>query len=293
MKKCIASLLMGFWAVAALPVAAGAKPSAGSFVLKAYGGLSHTEGGDFNSGQKGWADFYRVVLGLLSYASEGEIQAARRGPTAGAELLFRFAPRLSVGLGVGFLQASESSGVSFAPAASGLSDLEYESKTAISAAPVTVSLYYFLLSKGRIAFGVHGGLGPYLAWGYASQKLADESGYWTLDEYRVNGGGLGFHGGLAMEYALSRRLAVFAEVRGRRASFANFKGEVNMSDSTGWSESVSGRLWNERMDLGQLGSWQVFEIADTEPAGFGIADVRRTRVDFSGLSLVLGMTIRL
>ncbi|MBN2199037.1 MAG: outer membrane beta-barrel protein [Candidatus Aminicenantes bacterium] len=293
MKKRIASLVMGFLTAAALPVGVGAHASAGAFGLRIYGGLGRVEGGDFNSGQKGWADFYSLVFGLLSYSPEGGIKPARMGPNAGAELLYRFAPRLSIGLGVGFIRASETSGVSFTPAASGLSALTYEAETAISAAPVTVSLHYALPIGGRISFDVHGGLGPYLAWGAASQKLTDASGYWTLDEYRVHGGGLGFHGGLGMECALSRRLALFAEARGRWASFANFKGEVTMSDSTGWSDAVSGFLWSENVDLSPLGSWRIFEIADTEPAGFGISDVRRTRIDFSGLSLALGIVVRL
>jgi len=68
---------------------------------------------------------------------------------------------------------------------------------------------------------------------------------------------------------------------------------VALSDSTGWSESAAGLLWNESVDLGSLGSFQIFEISESEPSGAGLSEVRRARVDFSGLSLVMGVVFKL
>jgi hypothetical protein len=159
--------------------------------------------------------------------------------------------------------------------------------------PLSVSLHYFLPTRGRIGFGARAGLGPALAWGSASQRLSDETGDWTLSEYRVSGGGLSFQGGIGLEYRLGGRAALFMEARGRLAAFSNFKGEATLSDSTGWSDASSGLLWNERVDLGSLGSFQIFEISDSEPSGAGLSDVRRAQVDLSGLSLVLGVVFKL
>ncbi|OGD29553.1 MAG: hypothetical protein A2Y56_15785 [Candidatus Aminicenantes bacterium RBG_13_63_10] len=293
MKKLIAFLSMSFFAAAMLPVAAGAQSSNGSLGLKAYGGPSCIGGGDFNSGQKGWADFYGIIFGLLTYSSAGEIKPVDLGLNFGGEAIYRFSPALGIGLGFGLIQASKTSEMTFTPAQAGLDVLSYEAKTQLNAAPFTLSAYYFPPLKGKMSFFIQAGLGPCLAWGYASQRMSDEDGGWTLNEIKAHGGGVGFHGGIGLEYELGRRLAFFAEVRGRLASFANFKGEADISDNTGWSESVSGLLWNERVDLGSLGSVETIEVSDSEPTGSGVSDAWRTRINFSGVSFVLGVVFRL
>lgn len=272
---------------------AEAREPLGEIRLRAYGGLSGLGGGDFNSGQRGWADFYCAVFGLLSYVPDGDIKPVRMGWDLGSEAIYKFSSSLGVGFGAGFLRAARTSDMAFTPSRAGLDVLKYEAGTVLSAVPLTVSLHYFLPSKGRIGIGAQAGLGPTLAWGCASQRLSDGAGNWTLNEYRVRGGGLGFLAGLGLEYELSGRLALFLEARGRLAAFTNFKGDVAVSDSTGWSDSASGLLWSERVDLGSLGSWNIFEISETEPAGTGLAEVRRARIDFSGISLVLGVVFKL
>ncbi|MBM3297066.1 MAG: hypothetical protein FJY83_05630 [Candidatus Aminicenantes bacterium] len=292
MKKIIGVLAVGLWA-ALWPSAAGAQSAAEALTLKAYFGANCLDGGEFNSGQKGWAEFYEIIFGLLSYAAGSEVRPAEFGLTGGGEVFYRIGRSLRAGLGVGVIQSSQKSDIAFTPAAAGREPLTYTAETRMIAVPVTVNLYYFLPAKGRLAFGVHAGLGPHPAWGYASQRLSETSGDWTLNEFKVQGGGLGFQGGLGLEYVLSRGLAFTLEARGRYAVFSNFKGDVVKSDSSGWTSSVGGLLWNERLDLGALGSVDILDVSETKPSGSVMSDVRRTRVDFSGVSLILGVVFRI
>ena len=292
MKKLFSVCAVLLLLLAVLPSPAKAQYASGQFGFRLYGGLNYLSGGDLNASMKGWSEFYTWAWGVLLYSTTNKFKAANLGMNFGGDFIYQFNPSMGVGLGVGYLQASSTSNIHYDWITTAAPDIDEIYEVRASAIPIKASFYYFLPSAGSIGINFHAGLGYYLATAYARYH-AQVLTAWEQNIYdNMPGGGLGFHGGIGLEFKVSPMIGIFAEAQGRYAAFSNFEGDALYTNSGGASTTTTGQAWT----FDATGSGHTFTlslITNTQPSGAGISNVRRTKVDFSGVSLVVGLIIRL
>jgi hypothetical protein len=199
----------------------------------------------------------------------------------GGEIIYQFSPAIGVGLGVGYLSASKESTMTYSPP---VANVDFYWKGSPSAIPITANFYYFVPAGGSLKFYFNLGLGYYIA----KANFLHHS--WFLAPFRwdakTSGGGLGFHGGVGLEFDFNPTFGLIFELKGRYASFSNFNGDVIWTFPAGGTPSTeTGDLWAVEVD-GKTWLW----ISASTPAG---DNPRQAKVDFSGFSAVIGFVIHI
>jgi hypothetical protein len=292
MKKLVVVCSIVFLLLFLLPSSAKAQYDTSRFAFKFYGGLNYLAGADLNASFEGWSQFWGFVWGLLTYSTSNTFNGANLGMTFGGDFIFQFTPSMGVGLGVGYLQASRKNDISYTSIIPGMPPLDETYEVKASAIPIKASFYYFLPTSGMIGVNLNAGVGYYLATGYGLYRV-EIPGTWEQNVYdNFPGGGIGFHGGVGLEFKLSPMIGIFLEGQGRYAAFSNFEGDAVATDSGGGSFTNNGKLWT--YDLTGAGhTWTLSDVDTTAPSGVGISNVRQSKIDFSGFSLVVGIIVRL
>lgn len=171
--------------------------------------------------------------------------------------------------------------------------------------PVKLGMYYNFPIISRINVFSTAGIGYYSASISNYRKFHEivspplESywmwEYWKTD-YKAN---LGFHGGIGLEYSLTKNIALVLEVQGRYVKIKNLKGFIQSEDShsIGRISKRTGYLWSYKISAWDFGSYYNLDIREEPPSGFipeiSISEVRKATIDLSGYSMRIGLRIRL
>ena len=277
--------------LAAACLAAASVLGAQDFSFKLTGGASYATLGDFAKGLSGQSDYLRD-----EYLAGGDFKAPALGFGGSAEIVFHFRPNLGLGLGAGFFRHSAAGTMTYD--VSFISVQETTTPT-VQVVPLTLNLHYYLPAGPALTVDLWAGGGYYLSWlswDYRfDTSLLGFSGY---DLYAFKGvkGGIGFQGGLGLEYALGPGLALVLNVSGRYASIGDWSGD--------WSEEGGGDFW-EYADSGTgHAAWafdweyggrtyaQILFQAD-EPAAPAFSNVRPAKLDLTGVTASIGIRIRI
>jgi hypothetical protein len=257
-----------------------------SFSLKLYGGLNYLMGGDLNEGLKSMNDYYARYFWYYGLTkSGGDYKPVHLGLDGGGDIIIHITPALGIGLGAGYLQAKTESTVTFTPVAAAI-----KTTPQASALPLRLELYLTLPAGAFANFNIHAGLGYYLTkMSYNFRTSA--AGGWAQYGIKAEANGLGFQGGIGLEFKFSPVLSLFLEAQGRYARIKGFKGSITVTDSLGGHASENGKLYYYRLAEVPLGVFSVILVNDTVPFGPNISDVREAKIDFSGFSAVAGFII--
>lgn len=291
-KKLKASVLSALILLAAVLVA---PPTAGAqgLALKLFGGYNYMNGGDVKDGQKGILDFYTEFFPLYGYTAHQEYKPLRDAWDVGGDLIFYFTPNIGIGLGAGYIQ-SFTGASTLAMTRPATPTTDFTSTPKVSAIPIRASLYIaFPLGTGA-SLTLHGGAAYYLAkMQYVLRAVTGSD--WEQLEFKADGKGIGFHGGIGLEVDLSSNLSFIVEGTARLANIGGFSGTNTGTGSFGgggYSVSESGTLYFYKYNHGVLGIFSDIDISDTVPSGPAYSDVREARVDFSGFSARTGILLR-
>jgi hypothetical protein len=256
------------------------------FSLKLYGGLNYLSGGELNEGLKGMTDYYAKYFWYFGLTkSGGEYNPVRMGMNFGGDFIIQITPAIGIGLGAAYLQGKSESTVTFTPVAA-----EVKAAPKASAIPLRLGIYLTLPAGPIVNINFHGGLGYYLAkMSYSFRTSA--AGDWEQYNVKADATGLGYHGGIGFEFKLSRAISLFLEGQGRSARIGGFKGSLEGTYSSGSPSSENGKLYYYKYTAGVLGTFPVIMVADTEPSGSDVSNVREAKIDFSGFSAVAGIII--
>ena len=237
---------------------------------------------------------------------EGEIKTLdNRTSHWEVELRFDLTPRIGFGIATSgpFRKHNESSVTHTYVGYAGPQITSYTFKPEIKVSyPLRSSLYYTIFSHPKINLSIGGGVGLYNA--RVSQFLRidvtspDSPTDWRewLWETKRNFS-LGLHGNVVLEYNITNRIALVAELQGRYTRISSLKGAVNSINSEGFHyEKESGTLyyftqWDFLIGA-RYASLAVWE-KPPELSVKRIEDTRKAFLDLSGHSLRVGIRIRL
>ena len=265
------------------PPAAGAAPGRISFRI--YGGGAYVSGGDLNDGLQGWADFWKANYAYQgSPYKAGAYKPVHVGFDFGGEVVFSITSRLGIGLGAEFLRAKQTTNMTFQP------DIDWTFSGEPSVVPVKLSIFYGLPAGKSFRVVLQAGLGYY----FAQARLESHRKPPRLIDYVIDSSakGLGYHGGLGLEWDLSPRFALFIEAAGRYAPISGFTGKTTVTDSSG-TGSWDGKLYYFGASASYIQSYNYIDLLAGEPGGAGLKFKREAKVDFSGLAARLGIAVRL
>jgi hypothetical protein len=251
------------------------------FGFKLGGGLAYVGGGDINAGVAGMSDFMDAILVIFGATTSGGYEAFHLGLDFDGEFMFQITPNMALGLGIGYLSASKTSTLT----GHGAATVTAEFGPKVSAIPITLNFHYLIPAGSNLNFVLHAGAGYYLA-SYTDDWLIDGV---SSEKFDMSGGGLGFHGGVGLELALSPNFALTFDVLGRFASAGGFSGDYTVGSVT----ETNGKLWYWEATPGSYGTFKLITYDTTAPSGVGIANVHEAKLDLSGFSAKIGVLIRI
>jgi len=271
----------GLWLVllfALLPMTV----EAGTISFRLHGGVSYLRGGDLNDGLQGWADYWIAEYNAYGHPYQtGAFNPIHLGGNFGGDVIFQVTPRMGIGLGTEYLMAKRTSTLTF----QGGVTWDYFGKPA--AVPAKLSVFYFLPAGKAFQVVFHAGLGYY----WAKARLESHTKSASPMDYIIDSSasGIGFHGGVGLEWTLSSHLSFLIEGAGRYASFSGFEGTTTIVGSGGWS----GKLYYCGSSAPVLAHFNYIDLLASPPSGPGFSFTREAKIDFSGFGLRVGAVVKI
>ncbi|MHB8054579.1 MAG: hypothetical protein ACYDH3_04970 [Candidatus Aminicenantales bacterium] len=265
----------------------------GGIWLKASAGLATFGGGDYNRGVVGANDLYRMIYSNVN----GVFSKLDRGLDLALEIGYPLSSRLSLGLGVGYLQTREEDTVEFdwkgGPAA--FHD-RISAKPFFQAIPLMVNIRYSL-PVWKIRLNFMAGAGTYLCRFRYDQDYRTTQFDWNYSyAFKASEAIPAVHGGLGLEVPLSRRLSFVLDVEGRFARANEIEGDWTLSGSLeGLAYSESGKnhyFWRYDFKSGDL-LYPLTSFQEFKPTNPSITGARKGRFDFGGFVASAGFRINL
>jgi len=258
--------------------------------LKLFGAYGSISGGDLYDGLKGPIDYYKQLFDSAGFGLSGDFKSFRSSWEAGGDFIFYFTPVMGVGFGASYLQtlpAKTSLTITDPPHPDATMDLAPK----VTVIPVRASLYASVPMAAGLNLSFHAGVSYYFAKAEFTWRLEQTPSFQQL-VVKAKGQGVGFHGGLGLEFKFSPSAALVLEAAGRVARISGFTGDAAATSSGGGSSSISGTLYYLKYDYGLLGIHPEVGISETEPSDPHYSDVREAVVDLSGFSLRAGFLFR-
>ena len=253
--------------------------------VKLSGGLNYFFGGDITKGTEGLYDSNADFLSSAGYSLESKTESFHNAVDISGDIIFNFTPQIGIGLGAGYISASETNTLTVSGA--GLLGLEQlRSTPKITAVPIRLGLYFSLPIHRLFAVSFNCGAALYLT----KYSLTLDKDWTNLNSiyHKTSAKGLGFHGGISFEINLTHRAVFFIEGRGRYAKVSNFKGKETDRVFAGWKyvDSVEeGVLYYLEDD-----NYPYLTILEEEPSGYKI--IRKGVFDLSGFSFRSGIRFK-
>lgn len=157
---------------------------------------------------------------------------------------------------------------------------------------IRVGIFKTLPLSARLSLVLNGGLGFYFARARAFWNISTDAEYAELLDSDVEKGGFGVHGGLGLEYKTGRFISLLVELSGRYARFSGFTG-AGSNVVNGDSLTTQGTFYYFEPLNADTGAPVYSMVSVFSEAPGGDVRVRQARIDFSGLSLRLGIAFHL
>ncbi|MCK4646415.1 MAG: hypothetical protein KAU46_09195 [Candidatus Aminicenantes bacterium] len=277
------------------------------FSIKLTGGLSYVTIGDFNSSLESLYNAFDPASEDIE-SRTGEIKKLDNfNPDWEAELRIDISPKFALGISTsGYIHQKNESSLHVSRKIINFlyTDLISIKPEVKAWTPVKLGVYYSILRTSKINFFLTGGIGLYSA-SVSEYKRLEEINFrgdlsWMWRYWEINHrAGLGFTGGIAMEYSLTKNLALVVEAQGRYARIKNLKGTMQWEQSQEgiiYEYETSGSLYNFIWDI--EGPWirphydlEIFEKLADHIIGKG--DINKAILDLSGFSWRVGIRIKL
>ncbi len=255
--------------------------------VKIAGGMSYFAEGDFERGTRGLYDSFVDLASTKGYPIEREIKSLHSSLDFSGEIIYRFTPRLGVGLGVGLVQTTKKSYFFMHEEYS--NEHTMTSVPMISSIPLKLGIYYILPFNRFFNFFLNTGAAVYFT-KYGYTRLVKLMGTEEIRQ-KASTKNLGIHGCIGLEFNFHPRGALLIEAEARYARISNFEGESLI-------RKYSPYFIDMTYDIKKKGKLYYLEgekysslsIMEQEPSGYQTA--RKAVLDLSGIVVRVGLKYR-
>jgi hypothetical protein len=276
-----------------LTVPSPAQEAPKKYNLTLSGGYGTITGGDVPTVMDGMNAKIHDLAEIAGFSVVDTLEVAKWGPELEAEFLFRPARSFGLGFGIGYLRKADDTRV--AGKLDGLAGISLDWTATYQVIPLKLSGYYFFKAGSKLAAYAKAGIGYYfgrMTYSVRIEETLPGIALWEQNDGEASAGGLGFHGGLGLEYPLSPSFSLFLEAAGRYLNLKDWSVENDYSTAWG-SESETGKFWfAEELDseLGQY--YPTLYMVEERPSDPDLRNVREAAFGFSGFALKAGVKIR-
>jgi hypothetical protein len=286
--KRILAVVFSLSVLAAAAPLPGADGPASKFQIRLYGGLSYLTGGDANDGVGGIMQGYADEYSSWGFPVSGSFSAAHLGMSFGGDFIFQITPNFGIGVGAGYMQASKESTITIVS----MGTLVVAGKPSFNALPVKLGLFFTFPMGRSMDFNFNVGGGYYIGKMTSMIRLSEGSDFEEIDN-NAKANGFGFQGGIGFDFRVASSVFLFIEAQGQMADFGKFEGTSVVSDSSGFSQTETGKLYYLEEHFSGSKLYPFIIVAATQPSGSGIFNVREAKVNFNGGQIVAGILIKL
>jgi len=278
----------------ALSISPGLAFADGKFSLRLQGGWTYLSAGDINSGTQAWFDWRKDHWDASNFG----YKPIHNGFVIGGEIVFELTPRLGIGIGGGYLKISRvSSSYLYDPEVIGLFETLGVEPT-LSTVPIQAGVLLTVPLNAKFDF--HADIGASY---YFKARYSDEwwSIIWMIDvatayvhittSAEKKNTPIGFQGGVGLEYELQHNFFLYLDARGRYARFRGWKGTSVLESNDVTPSSEQGILYYESVPM--LPDAPRLIMVQNDPPDGPDGESRQAVVDFSGVSLQVGIRIRI
>lgn len=269
-----------------------AQDSSQKFSLKLASGYGNTTGGDVQSMADGVNEVLADMAALAGFTVTDKLENVKWGAEFEGEFVFNINRKFAVSLGVEHITRTIDSMAAVELGALARLSLEWEPE--YTATPLKLSGYYYIPVGSSLKGYVKAGMGYYFA--KIKYKIREEEELLGITYYEQQDGeakdnGLGFHGGLGLEYSVSMNVAFFVEGTGRYVNLKDWDVENTHSSPAG-TYSETGKFWyaeeyNQETDK----FYETIQLYEQKPDDPGFRNVRKAEISLSGFTLRLGVKI--
>jgi outer membrane protein W len=269
--------------------------------IKLSGGLGCIAGGSINKHLR----TYDTYLSEMTDYRGGETKALHLGSDLEGEIRWKISPKFALSAGTGYFFGKNKSYFEFwgpfpfhLPFEHGQS---YIISPRIKTIPLKIGINYTFPSRSRINPFFDIGIGYYfskatLYKAHWSSCYGPEFLIFTKEEkFDLKARGFGFHGGLGVEYNLANNLALVIEVQGRYSRTRLTGRSISSIWEMAWVEEEGDLFIGERDLLGEGYGERCPDliVSQSRPSGDEFQNIRTAVLDLSGISLRVGMRIKL
>jgi hypothetical protein len=163
----------------------------------------------------------------------------------------------------------------------------FSTRPGIRAFPIRLGISYFVIPQ----IYLKGGVDYYFAHCRYFYRF-EQTEFWEEWQGEADSQGWGFTAGGGFEMEIDSRLAFFAEATGHLAKLKDFTGTNSYRDSDGSASQEDGTLYIYQGHVTEGTSYPLLFIRERKPSEAGVSDPLPATVDFSGIVLRVGFTVR-
>jgi len=273
------------------------------FSAELSGGLRYMNVGDLNTFLE---SFDNYLTDYIRYYDGGKIGTINNyGYEFEGELRLDINSKMSIGIGIGYLSRNNKSDfqtVSFFPEPPRFSLNDFILESEVKTIPLKAGIYLTLPVHPRANLVLGGGLDYFFSDVYLLiDRRLENLGEVILqsyryNEYKVNSDFFGYHGSIGLEYNLWKNMFLVLEIQGKYAKSKNLKGSreyyyywLDYGTDTGTLYIVN----TGAINFGYGTDSPALIVSPTRPSSDDFGGIREFILDFSGVSVTLGIRLRL
>ena len=248
--------------------------------------------------------FFSNLLGLMNdrdaEIQRGKVEPVHWGFEYGGDVIIHFTSRFGIGVGVSRLEASQASEI---VASNPLfSSLEFQifNTLEVRAVPIRLGVFYTLPASNRLNVILNAGVGFYptdFLWNWRFDNVTAGSVTRATDvDTQASGTGVGYHGGVVVEFALVERVGVFFEGQGTYVKVGGLDGTAEGTYSYRSPTTEDGTIYYGELEAGPTtgldSTLPMIGLSNEPPSFDGLTGVREAEVNLGGVRLIGGVRIR-
>lgn len=259
------------------------------FSLKLAGGIDFINPQEVNTVLQSWEDYWTTRANLTTNWTYlgGKVSTLKRGYDFEVELIFNFTPSFAIGLSGGYIFSEVGETATTLTIERVLGTFEHVKPTKMSAIPLILSGYYIQPLSSSFSLFFRGGGGPLWAKYFErdGNKNVESENYSYPEWISSSAQGQIYLLGLGVVFVTESGIRFFIEGTWRKARITGFTGENKL-------EEIGALNYVEEYEA-SYELWQAkYLISSEPPTGEDFREGRQATVDFSGVSVKIGLIIK-